>query len=96
MIPPRGKPHALGGFAQQRKGGGIGLEDLLDNSRRRRRVAGDERQSKTAIPLALNFASRRDAFGDLRRTFGRRRQKEIGRSHRRYVDHQIEAVDQRP
>jgi hypothetical protein len=43
----------------------------------------------------LAFARQRDAFGDLPAAFGRRRQDEIGRGHRRDFDVQIDAVDQR-
>ena len=53
------------------------------------------RQSDRRVARRLPLAGERHAFGDLAASFGRRRQDEIGRGHRRHLDVQVDAVDQR-
>jgi hypothetical protein len=53
------------------------------------------RQSDRRVARRLPLARLCDAFGNLAASFGRRRQEEIGGSHRRHLDMQVDAVDQR-
>ena len=62
--------------------------------RRRFGVGADMRQAGRRIARTLDVARSRDACGDLGRAFGRRRQDQIGRGHRRHLDAQVDAVHQ--
>jgi hypothetical protein len=43
----------------------------------------------------LAFARQRDTLGDFATALGRRRQDEVGRGHRRHLDMQVDAIEQR-
>src|SRR3546814_12939650 len=60
-------------------------------------IRGPPRSTRTdtLFPYTTLFRSA-DAGGDLGRTLGRRRQCQVGGRHRRHLDAQVEAVEQRP
>jgi hypothetical protein len=52
-------------------------------------------QTDRCVALRLDRAGARDARRDLAASFRRRRQDEIGGGHRRYLDVQVDAVNER-
>ena len=54
------------------------------------------READFRVALRLDLARAGDALGDLAASFGRRRQDQVGGGHRRHLDVQVDAVDERP
>ncbi len=59
------------------------------------RIGAQLRQTDRCVALRLDRAGARDARRDLAASFRRRRQDEIGGGHRRYLDVQVDAVNER-
>ncbi len=78
VVSARREGEPLGGLAHQRLRAGVGRGEVLDRARWRSGVGRDAGQADRRVPLGLNGARRRDAAGDLGRTFGGGGQDQIG------------------
>ena len=83
-------------LAQQSHAGDIRPRGLFDDRTRRRRIGEDMWQAERSITLDLNVPRRRDARRDFGRSLSRRRQEQVRSIDCRYLDHEIDAVEQRP
>ena len=72
-----------------------GFADLFQHRTLRLRVGADAVETERGVALGLDVARACDARRDLAAALGRRRQDQIGGGHRRHVDMQIDAVEQR-
>ena len=95
VIAARRQPHGVGGIAQQRHPGLVRFGGLFQHRARHLRIGERGGQTECRVTPRLNVACAGNAGSDLRRALGRRRQDQVGGGDRRYLDMQIDAVQQR-
>ena len=95
VIAARRKPHRVGGVADQRKPGIVELRDFLERGSMRLRVGADAGETQRGVACGLRITRPRHARRHLAAAFRRGRQDQVGGGHRRHLDMQVNAVDQR-
>jgi len=90
----RRKMQPVRGFPDQSEAAGIRLRNRLDDISGRSGIGQDSWKTKSGIACNLNFPRGGDAFGDLSRPLGGRRQHQIGSGDRRHIDMEVDAVEQ--
>ena len=94
VIAARRKPEPLGRLGQQLAAVGVGRRDLVEQLAVGLGVGADALGSRSARRWSSRARARRAP--PPRRALARRRQRQVGGRHRRHVDMQVDAVEQRP